>query len=272
TYLADRSGALPFPDPIDQPLTADEVTAILSPFIAGGATAVAAATATSAAPVAAVAPPTETPTPTEMPTPTQTPTPEPAIAPPETAAPMTPVATRGARRNRNRNNANATETPTATGGNGGGRNRNRNNAGSGGNAGGSGGRNNGGGNRGGRQTPTPAAESSLAEPTPAAGEPTIEAASQPASGTATVASFGGTPGLDAVLADAASKFGVPVNQIDIVTNEPREWPSAALGCPQPGEVYAQVITPGYVVLLQSGDQRIEYHLDSRGNFVACKST
>ncbi|HET7092608.1 MAG TPA: hypothetical protein VFI22_03995, partial [Thermomicrobiales bacterium] len=160
-------------------------------------------------------------------------------------------------------------------GNGGGRNRNRNNAGNdGGNAGGNGGRNNGGGggNGGGRQTPTPTDESALVEPTASTSETSTETASEAATGTATEAAFGGTPGLDAVLADAASKFGVPVDQIDIVTNEPREWPSAALGCPQPGELYAQVITPGYVVLLQSGDRRIEYHLDSRGNFVDCKST
>ncbi|HEX5500105.1 MAG TPA: hypothetical protein VFX03_12795, partial [Thermomicrobiales bacterium] len=266
------SGALPFSDPIDQLLTAAEVTAILSPFIAGGATA-ATVVATSAAPTATAIvtpPPTQTstpsPTPTQMPTPTptptETPTPDPAVAPSESAAPMTPVATKAGRRAKKRNNSGAAESPTATSGNGGngGKNQAKKKGGKKNNA------------NGGKQTPTPAAEESLAEPTPAASESSADLAIQPIAGTATVASFGGTPGLDAVLADAASKFGVPADQIDIVTNEPREWPSAALGCPQPGEMYAQVLTPGYVVLLQAGDRRIEYHLDSRGNFVDCKST
>jgi Ferritin-like domain len=248
-YLADRSGAMPFPDPIDQPLTAADVAAIMSPFISGGATAVAAASAAPVATAIVVAPP-----PATMPTPAA-----------ETAAPMTPEATKKAKKANKKNNANAEETPTptpaATNGTKNNANKKNKNAA----------KKNGGGKK--NATPaaetTPAAEQAAVETTPAP-EATTPVA-ETAAGPSTTAAFGGTPGLEAVLADAAAKFGVPADQIDIVTNEPREWPSSGLGCEQPGQVYAQVMTPGYVVLLQSGVHRIEYHLDTRGNFVACKS-
>jgi hypothetical protein len=39
-----------------------------------------------------------------------------------------------------------------------------------------------------------------------------------------------------------------------------EWPDASLGCPQKGMMYAQVVTPGYRVVLGSGGRRYEVHV------------
>ena len=38
-----------------------------------------------------------------------------------------------------------------------------------------------------------------------------------------------------------------------------EWPDASLGNPQPGMVYAQVVTPGYKIILSARGQQYEYH-------------
>ena len=38
-----------------------------------------------------------------------------------------------------------------------------------------------------------------------------------------------------------------------------EFPDASLGVPEPGAVYAQVITPGYVIDLTAAGQTYRYH-------------
>jgi hypothetical protein len=52
--------------------------------------------------------------------------------------------------------------------------------------------------------------------------------------------------------------------------ESQEWPDASLGCPQQGMFYAQVITPGYVVVVAGGGKRLEYHTDTRDRAVFCR--
>ncbi len=42
------------------------------------------------------------------------------------------------------------------------------------------------------------------------------------------------------------------------------WPSSALGCPAPGTFYLQVVTSGWIVLLESGGNSFEYHTDDPG--------
>jgi hypothetical protein len=44
-----------------------------------------------------------------------------------------------------------------------------------------------------------------------------------------------------------------------------EWPDASLGNPQPGMAYAEVITSGFKITLDAGDNEMEYHTDLAGN-------
>jgi hypothetical protein len=39
-----------------------------------------------------------------------------------------------------------------------------------------------------------------------------------------------------------------------------DWPDASLGCPEPDRMYAQVITPGYRVVLGLEGREFEYHI------------
>lgn len=73
-----------------------------------------------------------------------------------------------------------------------------------------------------------------------------------------------TPGeLDAVrrsIAQVSSMLGSFGESIRLAGAEAVDWPDAALGYPRPGQVYAQVISPGYRVRLELPDGRaVECH-------------
>lgn len=73
-----------------------------------------------------------------------------------------------------------------------------------------------------------------------------------------------TPRDDAVrraVTDAASSAGVPPAQVRIVQVVEREWSDGSLGCPEPNRMYTQAIIPGYLVELEAGGRRLEYHAD-----------
>ena len=60
-------------------------------------------------------------------------------------------------------------------------------------------------------------------------------------------------------ADLAGRLGIAVDQIAVQSVTPTEFPDASLGVPEPGQVYAQVITPGYVIELSAEGQVYRYH-------------
>lgn len=68
--------------------------------------------------------------------------------------------------------------------------------------------------------------------------------------------------------DAASRTGVEADGWRAVEVTAREWPDAGLGCPEPGKLYAQVLTPGYAITLQAGSRRLVYH-SGAGRIVYC---
>ena len=72
-----------------------------------------------------------------------------------------------------------------------------------------------------------------------------------------------------VVAAIGVDLGVPPESVQLITFEPREWPDSSLGCPQPDMLYAQVVTPGYLVVVEVEGEQIEYHTDKRGTIVRC---
>ncbi|MHB0875516.1 MAG: hypothetical protein ACYC5O_05665 [Anaerolineae bacterium] len=48
-----------------------------------------------------------------------------------------------------------------------------------------------------------------------------------------------------------------------------DWPDASLGCPDPEMMYAQVITPGYRIVLTVAGTDYEYHTDAGKRAVLC---
>jgi hypothetical protein len=60
-------------------------------------------------------------------------------------------------------------------------------------------------------------------------------------------------------ADLAQRLGLSAGQIKVLNVAPAEFPDASLGVPDPGKVYAQVATPGYVIELTADGQTYRYH-------------
>ena len=62
--------------------------------------------------------------------------------------------------------------------------------------------------------------------------------------------------------DLAAQLSVEVESIAVVSSEAEQWPDACLGAAKPGTVCAQVITPGFKIVLESGGKQYEYHTDN----------
>ncbi len=69
----------------------------------------------------------------------------------------------------------------------------------------------------------------------------------------------------------AERLEVPVEAIEVIEAEPAEWPNAALGCPEKGQVYAQVLTSGYRVQLGHEDAKEWAHVAGQ-RVVFCEQT
>lgn len=67
----------------------------------------------------------------------------------------------------------------------------------------------------------------------------------------------------------AARLDSDVSEITVASAEAVEWSDSSLGCPAPGYAYAQVITPGYQITLESSGEQYTYHTDLNGNFVLC---
>jgi hypothetical protein len=74
----------------------------------------------------------------------------------------------------------------------------------------------------------------------------------------------------AAIADLAQRLGVTADEIRLISIETQQWSDASLGCPQEGFMYAQVITPGYLIVLEAQNQRYAYHTDQTDNVVLCQ--
>ncbi len=62
----------------------------------------------------------------------------------------------------------------------------------------------------------------------------------------------------------AQLLGVNVQDVQIVSTEQVDWPDACLGLSFPGQMCAQMVTPGYKVTLDVAGQHYEYHTDMDG--------
>jgi hypothetical protein len=66
--------------------------------------------------------------------------------------------------------------------------------------------------------------------------------------------------------DLAERFSIPKAEIEVEAAYSVIWPDAGLGCSQSGMASAQVLTPGYLIMLQHNDMNYEYHAD-KGTYV-----
>lgn len=67
----------------------------------------------------------------------------------------------------------------------------------------------------------------------------------------------------------SGRIHAPVDSIAGVSQDETTWNDSCLGCPQTGENCAQVLTPGYRIVLRVSDATYEYHTDLGGRAKLC---
>lgn len=75
------------------------------------------------------------------------------------------------------------------------------------------------------------------------------------------------PAVAAARALVAQRQSFAPEGLELVALETVEWADACLGCPEPETACAMVITPGYRIILKSGDVLYEVHTDLEGKSV-----
>lgn len=68
----------------------------------------------------------------------------------------------------------------------------------------------------------------------------------------------------------ANRLKIAREAIRVVEVRRVDWPDTSLGHPEPGKLYAQVITPGFLIKLEAGGRICVYHSDrTHIVFVGC---
>ena len=84
-----------------------------------------------------------------------------------------------------------------------------------------------------------------------------------------------TPGLEKLIEtaknDLAGRLSLPAAQIILIDARSVVWPNSSVGCPQPGMLYADVLTAGYLILLQADGQNYEYHAGKSSDAFLCEN-
>ena len=69
--------------------------------------------------------------------------------------------------------------------------------------------------------------------------------------------------------DLAQKKNLTADQIRLVRVEPTVFNDSSMGCPEPGQMYMQVLTPGWIIELQAQGTSYEYHAGRGERVVRC---
>jgi len=78
-------------------------------------------------------------------------------------------------------------------------------------------------------------------------------------------------GVQRVVRELAASLGVEPAELQVTSREAVTWSSAALGCPEPGKMYAQATTPGWrLTVAGPGDASRRVHATEDGSYwVVC---
>lgn len=109
------------------------------------------------------------------------------------------------------------------------------------------------------------ASGSPSGPADGAGSPTVELHAEPLPTVAPGVSEGVPSAvIDAAVADAAARTGVAPAEVTVVSAESVTFPDGGLGCPEPGMLYTQVLTPGSHVVVEAGGREYDYRASAGG--------
>lgn len=84
---------------------------------------------------------------------------------------------------------------------------------------------------------------------------------------ATQPSGSNTAAQDAAVSKLAKNLDLDASKIKVVSSEAVEWPDACLGITKEGVACAQVVTPGYKIILEANGKQVEYHTNQNASSV-----
>jgi len=73
-----------------------------------------------------------------------------------------------------------------------------------------------------------------------------------------------TPAQRAAITALSANLGLPADKITLVSTEAVDWPDGCLGVYEDGLVCAEVITPGFRVILEANGKQVEYRTNEDG--------
>jgi hypothetical protein len=69
--------------------------------------------------------------------------------------------------------------------------------------------------------------------------------------------------------DLTKRLSITATEINVAKAAEVTWPDSSLGCPQEGMLYAQILTPGYLILLEYANNLYEYHAGRGSAVIYC---
>lgn len=77
------------------------------------------------------------------------------------------------------------------------------------------------------------------------------------------------PMVEAALAAAAEKTGLPRSELNVVSSASVVWADGSIGCPEPGMNYTMALVPGYQIIIEARGETLDYHATDRGYLILC---
>jgi len=87
----------------------------------------------------------------------------------------------------------------------------------------------------------------------------VESTGPEASNGVPIAADGPDKQISTAVADLSSRTGVAADAITVTEARAVNWQSGALGCPEKGKSYTQLIVPGMLLMLQADGKTYRYH-------------
>jgi hypothetical protein len=73
------------------------------------------------------------------------------------------------------------------------------------------------------------------------------------------------------MADLAERLAIAREEITVVSVEEVTWPNGAVGCPQPGFTYPQVLVSGQRIILEVAGEKYQYNAGTAGEPRYCEN-
>ena len=77
--------------------------------------------------------------------------------------------------------------------------------------------------------------------------------------------------VEKAIQDLSDRLNLDRDEIAVVEAREVVWSNSSLGCPKPGMMYADVLTPGYLIILNANNFNFEYHAGQETEVIFCQN-